>query len=106
MRFSEEVKATLWEIIDEIMANNVSNYSVHPKKNFSCKKKWDFATLVKFIISIEGQSLKNELHKYLGYTADCPSSASFNQRRAQINSSAFEYLFNAFTEHYQSLSDK
>lgn len=38
MRFSQEVKATLWEIIDE-MANNVSDYCVHPEKDFSRKKK-------------------------------------------------------------------
>ena len=105
MNFSEEVKATLWKIIDE-MGINVSDYTVNPEKDFSRKKKWDFATLVKFIISMEGQSLKNELHKYFGYTTDCPSNASFNQRRAQVSSSAFEYLFNTFTEHYQNASDK
>ena len=105
MKFPEEVKTTLWEIIDE-MADNVSNYSVNPKKDFSRKKKWDFAALVKFIISMDGQSLKNGLHKYFGYTTGCPSNASFNQRRAQINSYAFEHLFNTFTQHYQSLSDK
>ena len=105
MKFSEEVKATLWELIDE-MGANVSDYTVNPEKDFSRKKKWDFATLVKFIISMEGQSLKNELHKYFGYTTDCPSNASFNQRRAQVSSNAFEYLFNTFTEHYQNVSDK
>ena len=102
MRFSQEVKATLWEIIDE-MANNVSDYCVHPEKDFSRKKKWDFPALVKFIISMEDQSLKNELHKYFGYTSDCPSNASFNQRRAQVNPYAFEYLFNTLTEYYQRL---
>lgn len=105
MSFSEEVKTTLWELIDE-MGANVSDYTVNPEKDFSRKKKWDFATLVKFIISMEGQSLKNELHKYFGYTTDCPSNASFNQRRAQVSSKAFEYLFNTFTEHYQNVSDK
>ena len=105
MKFSEEVKATLWELIDA-MGANVSDYTVNPEKDFSRKKKWDFATLVKFIISMEGQSLKNELHKYFGYTTDCPSNASFNQRRAQVSSNAFEYLFNTFTEHYQNVSDK
>lgn len=105
MNFSEEVKTTLWEIIDE-MANNISNYTVHPEKDFSRKKKWNFATLVKFIISMESQSLKNELHKYFGYTTDCPSNASFNQRRTPVNSYAFEYLFNTFTKLYQTLSDK
>lgn len=54
MNFSKEVKATLWKIIDE-MGSNVSDYTVNPKKDFSRKKKWDFPTLVKFIISMEGQ---------------------------------------------------
>lgn len=105
MNFSEEVKTTLWELIDE-MGANVSDYTVNPEKDFSQKKKWDFASLVKFIISMEDQSLKNELHKYFGYTTDCPSNASFNQRSAQVSSKAFEYLFNTFTEHYENVSDK
>ena len=63
MNFSEEVKTTLWSMIDQ-MATNLSQFTVNPEKDFSRKKKWDFPTLMKFIISMEGQSLKNELHKY------------------------------------------
>ena len=40
MRFSEEVKAALWELIDE-MSLNVSEFTVHPEKDFTRKKKWD-----------------------------------------------------------------
>lgn len=105
MKFSEEVKETLWKIIDEMDAN-VSVSCIHPEKDFTRKKKWDFATLLKFIISMERQSLKNELQKYFVYSIDCPSNASFNQRRSQINENAFEYLFNTFTQHYQLLTDK
>ena len=57
MRFSEEVKAALWELIDE-MSLNVSEFTVHPEKDFTRKKKWDFPTLMKFTISMESQSLK------------------------------------------------
>lgn len=92
MIFSEEVKTTLWDLIDG-MALNKSNYVVHPSKDFSRKKKWDFSTLMKFIISMESQSLKNELHKYFGYTTECSTNASFNQRRAQISPDAFKDLF-------------
>ena len=99
MKFSEEVKATLWNLIDQ-MSLNVANFTVHPDKGFTRKKKWDFPTIMKFIISMESQSLKNELHKYFGYTIDCPSTASFNQRRAQIRPEAFHVLFNAFTAKY------
>lgn len=99
MQFSEEVKTTLWNLIDE-MASDLSKFTVNPDTDFKRKRKWDFPTLIKFIISMESQSLKNELHKYFGYTTDCPTNASFNQRRAQIKSEAFQYLFHKFTEIY------
>ena len=92
MQFSEEVKNTLWHLIED-MSLRASEFTVNPSKDFTRKKKWDFATLMKFIISMESQSLKNELHKYFGYTTDCPSTASFNQRRAQIRVEAFQSLF-------------
>ena len=101
MQFSEEVKSTLWNLIDE-MSSNLSKFTVNPDKDFKRKKKWDFPTLVKFIISMESQSLKNELHKYFGYTTDCPSTASFNQRRSQIRVDAFEFLFTNFTAQYSN----
>ena len=82
------------------MSLNVSEFTVHPEKDFTRKKKWDFPTLMKFTISMESQSLKNELHKYFGYTTDCPSTASFNQRRAQIRAEAFQSLFASFTAKY------
>lgn len=69
MQFSEQVKAAFWNLIDE-MALNLSGFIVHPGKDFTRKKKWDFPTLIKFIIY-----------------------ASFNQRRYQIRSDAFKYLF-------------
>lgn len=99
MKFSEEVKATLWNLIDE-MSLDRSKFIVNPGRDFTRKRKWDFPTLIKFIISMESQSLKNELHKYFGYTAECPTNASFNQRRAQLKPAAFYHLFKAFTDLY------
>ena len=101
MQFSEEVKNILWHLIED-MALRASEFTVNPSKDFTRKKKWDFATLMKFIISMESQSLKNELHKYFGYTTDCPSTASFNQRRAQIRTEAFQSLFESFTTKYSN----
>lgn len=99
MQFSKEVKSTLWNLIDE-MSEDLSQFGVNPGKDFTRKKKWNFPTLIKFIISMESQSLKNELNKYFGYTTDCPTNASFNQRRSQIKSDAFKHLFEAFTATY------
>ena len=101
MQFSEEVKNTLWNLIDD-MSLHASKFTLNPNKDFTRKKKWDFATRMKFIISMESQSLKNELHKYFGYTTDCPSTASFNQRRSQIRAEAFQSLFESFTTEYSN----
>ncbi len=76
------------------MSLKASKFTVHPEK--------DFSTLIRFIISMESQSLKNELHKYFGYTTDCPSIVSFNQRRAQIRTEAFLSLFELFTAEYSN----
>ena len=54
MNFSEEVKATLWNLIDD-MSLDLSDFTVNPGKDFTRKKKWDFPTLMKFIISMESQ---------------------------------------------------
>lgn len=105
MRFSEEVKATLWSMIDD-MASEKEKYVIDPTKDFTRKKKWDFQTFMKFLISIEGQSLKHELHKYFGYTVHAPSNSSFNQRRSQIKAEAFEHLFRSFTKKYNSSSSR
>lgn len=99
MKFSEQVKATLWNLIDQ-MSLHVADFTVHPDQDFTRKKKWDFPSLLKFIISMESQSLKNELLKYFDYATNCPSTASFNQRRAQVRAEAFQFLFNAFTAKY------
>ena len=39
------------------MSLRASEFTVNPNKDFTRKKKWDFATLMKFIISMESQSL-------------------------------------------------
>lgn len=41
MNFSDEVKVTLWNLMDE-MSTDLSDSVAHPDKDFTRKKKWDF----------------------------------------------------------------
>lgn len=66
MNFSEEVKTALWSMIDKMSKDNCP-FTTHSGKDFSRKKKWDYASVMKFIISIEGRPLKDELLKYFEY---------------------------------------
>ena len=57
MNFSEEVKATLWNLIDD-MSLDLSDFTVNPGKDFTRKKKWDFPTFVNVIIIVDHFTLK------------------------------------------------
>lgn len=96
MNFSTNVKQKLFSLIDE-MNSQPWLFTKSPETDFTRKKKWSFGEVVKFIISMEGQSLKDELIKYFEYDNLTPSNSSFNQRRAQILPEAFEFLFREFT---------
>lgn len=99
MNFAAKVKETLFSTIDE-MERYHWLFTKTPHTDFSRKKKWSFADMLKFMISMEGQSLKEELYKYFNYSITTPSNSSFNQRRSQILPEAFEFLFKEFTKKF------
>lgn len=70
----------------------------NPLKDFSREKKWTLGNILKFMISMEGKSMRDELLEYFDFNKSTPSNSSFNQRRAQILPEAFEFLFHEFTD--------
>ena len=97
MNFPAEVKKKLFDLIDEMDTFHWL-FTKNPKKDFSRKKKWSFGSVLKFMIIMEGKSLKDELLEYFNFDKATPSNSSFNQRRAQILPEAFEFLFHEFTD--------
>lgn len=94
--FSEELKKTLFDLIDE-MANQKSEFVQRPEKDFTRNRKQSFQKIIKFIISMENDSIKRELMKYFDFSSDAPTDAAFNLQRGKIKASAFEFLFHKFT---------
>lgn len=103
MNYSTEVKNKLFSIIEE-MNSFYWLFTKNPGKDFSRKKKWSFEQIMKFMLSMEGKSLKDELLKYYDFDNITPSNSSFNQRRAQILPEAFEFLFHEFTNSFHDNS--
>ena len=60
MDFSVQVKHTLFSIIDK-MNDHRWLFTKTPGKDFSREKKWSFHKMIKFMISMESRSLKDEL---------------------------------------------
>lgn len=89
MSCSAYLKGKLLSLIQQ-MEKQHWLFTRNPGKDFSRVKKWSFGEKMRFIISMEGNALGDELLKYFGYSADTPTNSSFNQRRAQILPDAFE----------------
>lgn len=102
MNFSTNAKQKLFSLIDEMNAQPWL-FTKSPETDFTRKKKWSFGDVIKFIISMEGQALKDELLKYFEYKNSTPSNSSFNQRRNQILPEAFEFVFHEFTNSFQKV---
>lgn len=97
MKNSVVVKNTLFNLIDE-MEHYRWLFVKNPASDFTRVKKWSFSEVLKFMISMQGNSLKIELFNYFDFRDDSPTNSSFNQRRAQILPEAFEFLFKEFTK--------
>ena len=103
MDYATNLKNKLFTIIEE-MNSSPWLFTKNPIKDFSRKKKWSFSEIMKFMISMEGKSLKDELNEYFDYDFWTPSNSSFNQRRAQILPEAFEFLFKEFLTNISNLN--
>lgn len=91
------IKQELLALIEETDGKRCL-FTRNPKTDFSRVKKWTFAEIMRFMISMQGESLNCELLKYFHCDHNMPTKSSFNQRRAQILPDAFEYLFHRFTD--------
>ena len=83
MSYSAFLKEKLLSLIREMEPYHWL-FTRSPEKDFSRIRKWSFSEVMRFIISMEGKSLKDELWEYFDFSTETPSNSSFNQRRAQI----------------------
>lgn len=96
MLYSSELKTQLFAIIDEMEAKK-EDFVYNPGKDFSRKRKQSFQDVIKFLLSMENDATKRELLKFFNFSSKAPTDSAFNQQRAKIKTSAFEYLFHQFT---------
>ena len=98
--FSKKVKNKLFSIISEM--NKISWLFVKkPGHDFIRNSPLSFETMLKLMISMEGQSIHKEIYDFLGFKADTPSVSAFVQQRRKIDIFAFEYLFNSLSRAFK-----
>ena len=85
---SENVKNALTSIING-MEKTFMLYAKNPGKDFTRTRKLPFATMIKQIICMGGNTLTKELMDAYGYDPDCATSSAFVQQRDKILPQAF-----------------
>ena len=91
--YAQKAKTTLIRIIEEMSAST-EKYS--SENCFRRKRKFDFSTLMRFILSFGSNSLGHEIGEFFEYKEGFPSVSAFVQQRKKLNWSAVQELFDKF----------
>ena len=94
---ANELKNCLLKIIDE-MALSTDIFNLSEKPAFCRKSKFDFSTLIQFILSLGSNSLGSEIGEFFEYKNGFPTVSAFVQQRKKLNYTALEHVFHRFNE--------
>ena len=97
MKFSHAVKAMLFSSINMLIAKP-ENYAVRPGKDFSRNRKLSVKTLIHMLLTMEADSIKEELYRYFGRTTTTPSKAAFYKQRQKLKDDALRNLLLYFNK--------
>ena len=93
----KSIKAALDASVNAV-CNSCAMFSKHPGSDFTRTRKLPLRKLLSFILSMEGGTLKTEMLRHFGCSAEISSPAAFVQQRSKINSEAFPALFDLFVQ--------
>lgn len=102
--YSTIIKNNLISIINE-MGKSPESFVKHPGRDFSRNRKLSFESMVKLLLSMNGNNLRKELLESFDYDVETPTVSAFVQQRSKILPFAFEYLFKTFTDSYDKHKD-
>ena len=101
MNVSDSTKAMLLDSIKDLEADPCK-FARSPGKNFTRKRKLDLQNFLLMLLSMEGDSIQEELYRYFGRSIDAPSKAAFYNQRRKIHDDALRNLLFTFNSKLQT----
>ena len=95
MKNSMAVKAMLLALINE-MAAEPEKYSVNPGRDFTRNRKLGLRNTLLLLLTMEADSIKEELYLFFGRNKETPSKAAFCRQRKKLRAEAIATLMRAF----------
>jgi hypothetical protein len=99
MTFPNQVKAHLWGDIS-MMSDDPGRFAKNPDADFSRKRKMDFESLLRFLVSMQSGSTGHELLKFFNFGIDTLSNSAFCQQRKKLLPGALPHLLYQFNSHF------
>lgn len=101
--FHDKIKSLFSSAVQSVVSR-ISDFSLHPGKDFTRCKKLPADQLLTFLVSEGSSSTKNELLDFFDMDTDKPTDSAFNQQRAKLRPEAVEAVFHKFNQSVDSLS--
>lgn len=96
--FANQLKNCIFTIISE-MEQRSQDFLLSNPHAFRRKRKWDFSTLIKFLLSCGSNSLGLEIGEFFHYKEGFPTvHSSFVQQRKKLHFSSLEFLFHQLND--------
>ena len=95
--FHDKIKSLFSSSIQSVVSR-ISDFAVHPGKDFTRRKKFPADKLLTFLIAEGSSSTRNELLDFFDMDTDRPTDSAFNQQRAKLEPEALEAVFHNFNE--------
>lgn len=99
------IKAAFYNAVN-LVADNISLYTVNPNRDLKRNRKMGPAKLISFMVSCGSSSTGLELMDFFGVDPNAPSASAFNQQRAKLKPDALEAVFRQFNSSVLSMDKK
>ena len=78
MKHSDSIKAILLAAINEL-TSNLHQYVVNPGKDFTRNRKIGFKKTIAFLLTLEGDCIKEEIYRFFWKKKRCSLKSGFLQ---------------------------
>lgn len=95
--YAKKLKETIFTIISDL-AKSPGEFTTFDPNAFTKIRKWDFSTIMRFILRFGSNSLGYEIGDFFDYKDGFPTVSSFVQQRKKLKYTAFEQLFHKFND--------
>lgn len=93
----KQIKTLLLSEIRKV-ANNASEYCLHPGYDFTRNRKLPLETILRSVIGMDSKSLTNELIDLFQAQPDMPTASAFSQQRCKLKPEAFKAVLDGFSD--------